>query len=160
MFVSQMLFHPVIGDRVYLAEQQARSTKESSRFHFFTVEDQLTYVPFGDDFGPMNLSAVQRFVEILESKLDAHRDFPVVYCVDFDARKITNATFLLGCYMILRMHLSPETVWSAFDDISETMTGFRDSTFEEPDFLLTLLDCWRGLDRANSLGWVSMYDLE
>ena len=68
-----MLFHPVIGNRVYLAEHRATSYKNKCEYHFFNTDDVLVYVPFCDDFGPMNLSCVQRFVEILEQKI---ADFP------------------------------------------------------------------------------------
>ena len=155
-----MLLHAVIGDRVYLADHHVISIDNSRGLHYLSTEGELTYVPFCDDFGPMNLFSVERFIELLETELEKNPDGSIVYCVDSNIRNITNAAFLVGCYMILRMRLSPEAVWSAFEDISDLMTPFRDATFEEPDFLLTLVDCWRGLSRANELGWVDMYDMD
>jgi cell division cycle 14 len=156
----EMLFHAVIGDRVYLAERQAASVNGGRRMHFFNTDEELHYVPFCDDFGPMNLASVERFIEILERKLEEHQDCSIVYCVQEKTRHVTNAVFLLGCYMILRVRLSPEAVWSAFEEIGDMTTSYRDSTFEEPDFLLTLVDCWRGLSRANDLGWVDKIDMD
>ena len=72
----------------------------------------------------MNLSSVLQFVDILETKLDEYPDCPVVYCVDDDERSVTNAVFLLGCYMVLRMHLSPEAIWSAFEELHEVTIAY------------------------------------
>ena len=37
---------------------------------------------------------------------------------------------------------------------AETFEFYRDATFTESKFDLTLLDCWRGLARAKTLGWI------
>jgi cell division cycle 14 len=158
--MCKMLFHSVVGDRVYLAENRARTNRMDENLHFFSTDDRFTYVPFCDDFGPMNLHCVIQFVDLLQQKLDELPDKTLVYCVENFPRTITNAVFLLGCYMVIRMRLSPDVVWSAFDDLSDRITSYRDATFEKPSFHLTLIDCWRGLQRANTIGWVDMYDLD
>eukprot|EP00291_Cryptomonas_curvata_P020701 CAMPEP_0172164222 /NCGR_PEP_ID=MMETSP1050-20130122/7723_1 /TAXON_ID=233186 /ORGANISM="Cryptomonas curvata, Strain CCAP979/52" /LENGTH=175 /DNA_ID=CAMNT_0012834531 /DNA_START=241 /DNA_END=765 /DNA_ORIENTATION=+ len=155
-----MLFHPVMGARVYLAEHRASIVSVKDKFHCFSTDDTLSYTPFCDDFGPMNLYSVNRFCEILEQKLVEFPDRTIVYCVDGSSRAIANGAFLLGCYMVMKVHLSPEAVWSSFEDISDTIAEYRDATFEEPDFYLTLTDCWRGLARALALGWVDQYDMD
>ena len=78
----------VIGDRVFLAEHRA-TLPEGRAFHSFNTDDELYYVPYCDDFGPLNLFSVLRFVEILESKLDEYTDCPIVYRVDGDARSLS-----------------------------------------------------------------------
>ena len=116
-----MLFHPVVGAIVYLAERRAQTIESSANtkpFHFFNTDDSLVYIPFCDDFGPMNLHTVNRFCDLLDQKLSDFPDHALVYCVDNMPRSVTNAAFLLGSYMVLKMRLSPEAVWSSFEDIS------------------------------------------
>jgi cell division cycle 14 len=108
----------------------------------------------------MNFSSVMRFITILDEKLTEFPEKSLVYCVDHSARNITNGAFLLGTYMLFQMRLSPEAIWSTFEDIMDHLTGFRDATYTEPDFQLSLLDCWRGLAKADAIGWIAQYDLD
>ena len=64
------------------------------------------------------LHTVNRFCDLLDQKLSDFPDHALVYCVDNMPRSVTNAAFLLGSYMVLKMRLSPEAVWSSFEDIS------------------------------------------
>ena len=136
----EALFLAVIGDRVFLAERHSRIVEHEKNHHFFNTDGQLCLVQYCDEFGPMNLASVLQFVDILETKLDEYPDCPVVYCVDGDERSVTNAVFLLGSYMVLRMHLSPEVIWSAFEGIEENIIAYRHDTYNEPDFLLSVVD--------------------
>jgi cell division cycle 14 len=158
--MTNILFHPVIGLRVYLAEHRASRSEVHDNRHFFSTDDVLFYIPFCDDFGPMNLYMVNRFCNILDQKLAEFPDLSIIYCVENSSRAIANGAFLLGCYMIMNMNLSPDAVWASFEDISDRIAQFRDATYEEPDFYLTLVDCWSGLSRATALGWVDIYDMD
>ena len=156
-----MLFHAVLGAKVYLAEHKATTiARKLEKYHFFSTEGSLEYVPFCDDFGPMNLYTARRFCDALDQKLSEYADHTLVYCVENTPRAITNAAFLLGSYMVINMHLCPQAVWSCFEDISGRMELYRDATYEEPDFQLSLIDCWDGLAKADSIGWMGMYDME
>ncbi len=53
--MANILFHPVIGLRVYLAEHRSSRGENDGNYHFFSTDDILFYIPFCDDFGPMNL---------------------------------------------------------------------------------------------------------
>ena len=68
---------------------------------------------------------------------------------------MTNAVFLLGAYMILKEGLPPSAVTASFAALDPAfLLPYRDATFAEPDFDLTLADCWRGLALGTSLGWL------
>ena len=103
----------------------------------------------------MNLQCLVHFIEQLENELLEHPSGRLIYLVDDGKRNLTNAAFLVGCYMLLCLDMPEEDVISSFswlnDDLSE---GFRDATFTAPTFLLTLADCWRGLARGMRLGWL------
>ena len=85
-------------------------------------------------------------------------EFPsckIVYCVDPGRREFTNAAFLLGAYMILKLNKPVNEVTAKFDWLDECMVeSYRDATLYESDFPLLLEDCWRGLARGAAAGWV------
>ena len=57
--------------------------------------------------------------------------------------------------MLLKLDMSVEDVIAKFDWLDDYMIEYyRDATLLESDFDLTLEDCWRGLSRGASEGWV------
>ena len=57
--------------------------------------------------------------------------------------------------MILKLDMTAEQVAERFSWLESTLIEpYRDATFTEADFHLHLLDCWRGLDKGKSQGWV------
>ena len=103
----------------------------------------------------MNLSSIISFIEQLDNEMKINKDSRIVYCVDYGRRALTNAAFLLGSYMILKLGMSSQNVSDCFDWLDEDCyEGFRDATFCPHPFRLTLDDCWLGLERGKELGWV------
>ena len=127
----------------------------TKKFRCFRPQNELKYVPYADDFGPLNFSCVAHFIEQLHHELTSFPSCKIVYCVDPGRREFTNAVFLLGCYMLLKLDMSVEDVIAKFDWLDDYMIEYyRDATLLESDFDLTLEDCWRGLSRGASEGWV------
>ena len=157
-------WYRIIGSRVSLADHRAPNRLSENvveRFCFFDTDDEFTYTPFCDDFGPENLSHIMRFIDILQAHLNRSPARDVVYCVESSPRKVTNAAFLLGSFMVLQMHMTAADVWAAFSEVDPSLVlPYRDATFRRSDFHLHLLDCWRGLERANTLGWVQAIDMD
>jgi cell division cycle 14 len=137
--------------------QNVKAFASTKRFRCFQPQTLLKYSQYCDDFGPMNMSSVARFIELLDQELHDHPTCTIMYCVDDGRRALTNAVFLLGAYMVLKLGAPVDKVCESFEWLSEPMVeGFRDATFSAPDFVLTRVDCWRGLARGRSLGWVGM----
>ena len=116
----------------------------------------VQYSPFCDDFGPMSMSSTIRFIKQLESEIAAvSAGEKLMYVVDEGPRPLTNAIFLLGCYLVLMQDLHPNQVAERFTAIDwEQTEDYRDSTYEVADFGLKLMDCWSGLHRGKQCGWV------
>ena len=147
--------HEVV-DRVCLA-QNMPPFKSTPKFCCFRPQLVLHYHSYCDDFGPMNLACVTRFIELLDQELSSQPSCRIVYLADEGRRALTNAVFLLGAYMILRLQMTPDCVQSCFGWLRPSaVEAFRDASFAEPTFGLTLLDCWRGLDRGRQAGWVGL----
>ena len=107
----------------------------------------------------MNLSSIAQFISRLKQLEEAEScpDARIVYCVDPGKRALTNASFLLGSYMVIKLGMAAKEVSDCFDWLDASLAeNFRDATFAPPDFGLTLEDCWRALERACSIGWVRM----
>ena len=147
------IMQAVVGDSLYIA-QGVELLPSGGKFICFEPQG-LEYHPFCDDFGPMNMSSVTSFIEQLSNEVESHGDSRIVYCVAAGRRALTNAVFLLGCYMILKLEMSSHDVADCFDWLDDqTCEGFRDASFNPNPFRLTLEDCWLGLERGKTLGWV------
>ena len=61
---SKSLFCAVIDDLVYLSHGEHKLPHPAESFHLFQPQKTLRYFPICDDFGPMNLAATTRFIEL------------------------------------------------------------------------------------------------
>ena len=151
---------PVLERHLYLA--RTFSSDEICRLncHCFTAEDELRYIPLGDDFGPMNLDQVFRFYELVETKKKECLTRRLVLVTDGHVRTMTNAVFLLGTYLNLSYNMSPKQVVEIFEPLLPQLEMYRDASFAEKTFRLTLFDCWSGFVHARNLGWLQNTDLD
>ena len=139
---------------LYIA-QYVHSIRFGEPFRCFRLKDSIKYQPFCDDFGPMNLSCIARFIEAVDEELSTFPNSKNVLCVDDGQRSLTNAVFLLGAYMILKLDQTSSDAVKAFAWMDDSMIEpYRDATFSPPDFRLSIVDCWRGLERGKGHGWV------
>jgi cell division cycle 14 len=129
----------------------------TKKFRCFQPQTVIFYQPYCDDFGPMNCASVVRFIEMLDHELVSYPSCKIMYCVEAGRRALTNAAFLMGAYMILKLKMTTEGVSVAFSWLDQSMIEpFRDVTFSAVDFGLTLKDCWRGLERGIANEWLNM----
>jgi cell division cycle 14 len=144
----------IIKDRLYLANS-SDETNFGDEFRCLRPVEALSYVPYCDDFGPVNMSSVVHFIHQLDAEFAAYPDRKIVFCVEQGRRTMTNAVFLIGAYMILKHDMSPAVVSRCFAWLdSRYVVAYRDATFCRADFSLHLIDCWRGLAKGQALGWV------
>ena len=122
----------------------------------FSTTRSIVYDAFCDDFGPMNFLSITNFIEMLDKEIQTVPKTQVVYIADKGPRAFTNAVFLLGAYLILKEKWVPTMVADRFSGLGGSLfEDFRDATYSAPDFGLKLIDCWRGLSRAQELCWLS-----
>jgi hypothetical protein len=152
---NKFLFRPVIDDLVYIAQGDYKIPEYGS-YQIFRPQKSLKYYPICDDFGPMNLASTTRFIELLEDEIYDYPDCKIVFHVDSGRRALSNAVYLLGSFMVLRLNSTAKETSKRFSWLEPSMIEhFRDATFSKPDFSLTLLDCWKAIERGRSLGWIS-----
>ena len=152
---SKSLLRAVIDERVYIA--QHISPTNAKNFRCFSTVGLFEYHALCDDFGPMNMSCVVRIVALLDEEIASFPTSKIAYCAEHGRRALANSVFLLGSYLIIKRGNSAEEVSREFAWVDLTWAEpFRDATFTEPDFDLTLDDCWRAIERGRALGWVRL----
>jgi cell division cycle 14 len=153
---NAVLMHPLLGRRLYIC-QEVDILPESESFRRFVPEESIQYYPLCDDFGPMNLGSIIRFVRQLEDELETHSTCVFLYVIDTGRRTLTNAVFLLGAFMIMRLGYTMDYVAYSFASLDPSLiSAYRDATFSPSDFDLTLEDCWRSIIKAMKLGWIGV----
>ena len=144
-----------VKDRLYLAQNIRGLTLDETKFRKFQPTQALVYHAYCDDFGPVCMAAVVDFVKLLDAELAKFPDANIVFLAPDGKRALTNAVFLLGAYMILKIDMTPTNVELCFRWLDHTsLESYRDATFASPTFRLRLIDCWRGLGKGMEHGWV------
>jgi hypothetical protein len=145
---------PAVDDIVYLA-QGVDLLPSGDAFKIFTV-DELEYQPFAKDFGPLNLSCVVRFVELLKHEIETNPDTVIIYNIEYGKTALTNAVFLLGCYNVIALARPCELVEGFFDWADDFVEPYSDVSGAVSDFKLSLADCWRGVEKAIAHEWLKL----
>ena len=154
------LLHPVIDDILYIGECGNPLITDASVYKCFNTDSRIVYKPFASDFGPMNLASIHQFIEIVQEEIRERKGLKVVYCVPASQRSFTNGLFLLGCYLIMELGFTSEGAWQRFRILDPLLEMYRDAQSSGTvDFRLELIDCWRGLELAKSLGWLKSFDI-
>ena len=157
-------FH--IFDEVYLflSDQSEQYAATGQAIIYFTVEHDLVYENFAEDFGPLNLPSVFRFCRILDEKIELYPSLNLALINSSEKKSVTNAVFLLGSFLIMSRDYNMHEVQEACKPVLPLTTSYRDVSPGEQNFSLLIQDCWAGLLRAKALQWVqfgpSGFDLE
>ncbi|KAJ6567214.1 phosphoprotein phosphatase [Mycena vulgaris] len=134
----------------------AASADETATYYYFTIDDQLLYLSFFQDWGPLNIAMVYKACilihELLEDKdLAPHR--LVLYSSD-DPKRKANAALLLALFIMIVQRRAP---WEAFHPIAELeFMPFRDAGRGPSDFSLNIQDCLWGIWKAMQHGLCDM----
>ncbi|KAI9001861.1 dual specificity protein phosphatase [Hyaloraphidium curvatum] len=140
-----------IPDRLYFTWRTAMP-HNADKVHFFTVDNELVYVPFNQDFGPNSMAQVWKFCEIVKAKMRGHprERLCLVSSTSYDRK--TNAAFLMACYMMFCQGKTPSEAWEPMTDFDHGITPYRDAGYGQPTYFLTIPDILSGLYKAQSHG--------
>ena len=142
-------------DRLYVC-QDVDILPEGESFVIFRPDPSIQYHSFCDDFGPLNMSSVIKFVQQLDRQLESNPECVLFYTVRAGRRELTNAIFLIGAFMILKLQWSSDEVVASFEWAEPHIEAYRDATYAGPNFQLRLKDCWDALIKGMDKGWVDM----
>ena len=102
---DKTLLKTVLEDKLYIAQNiVAADIRES--FTIFTTAEKFLYFPFCDDFGPLNLGSVLKFVSLLDDKISSSIGKKILYIVDGGRRALSNAGSILKINICVGVVLS------------------------------------------------------
>jgi cell division cycle 14 len=149
----------VLHHRLYLAALKGTPTRQPQK-QYISCSKKMMYVPFAADFGPFNLGTVHYICKAIGKKLQDPEleETRVVYYTSQHPKDITNAIFLLGAFVCLRLGATPAEAWRVFSKLPPSVClPYRDATWVKSEYDLHVRDCWAGLVRALQTG---LYDLK
>ena len=96
-------------------------------FRCIDLAKEVCYEGYCDDFGPMNMSSTIRFIRLLDAEIASFPSAKIVVCADDGPRALTNAVFLLGAYMMIKLDMTPSQVDGRFVWLGkECLESYRD----------------------------------
>ncbi|XP_029904616.1 dual specificity protein phosphatase CDC14AB isoform X1 [Myripristis murdjan] len=145
----------LIRDRLYFATLRSKP-KSTANTHYFCTDDEFLYENFYADFGPLNLAMLYRYCCKLNKKLKSFTltRKRIVHYTSFDQRKRANAAVLIGGYAVIYLKKTPEEAYRALISGSNaSYLPFRDASFGNCTYSLTVLDCLQGVRKALQHGF-------
>lgn len=135
---------------------------DTPKEHFYSIEKNPTYVfrGFFADFGPLHLGCVHSFCQLTDRKLQEYTRKELIFYTSPHEHLKANAAFLVGAYVIIRHNFTALDVLRLF--IKLRFIPFRDASYGICGFMLSYLDCMRGLEHAIKCGLYDFrtFDLE
>ncbi|XP_061594861.1 dual specificity protein phosphatase CDC14AB isoform X2 [Cololabis saira] len=144
-----------IKERLYFATLRSKP-KSTVNTHYFCTDDEFVYENFYADFGPLNLAMLYRYCCKLNKKLKSFTltRKRIVHYTSFDQRKRSNAAVLIGGYAVIYLKKTPEEAYRALISGSNaSYLPFRDASFGNCTYNLTVLDCLQGIRKALQHGF-------
>ncbi|KAJ7067960.1 tyrosine protein phosphatase [Mycena amicta] len=141
-------------------DPETAASDDKATYYYFTIDDQLLYLSFFEDWGPLNIAMVYKACilihELLEdTDLAPHR---LVLYSSSDPKRKANAGLLLALFVMIVQRRAP---WEAFHPIAELeFMPFRDAGRGPSDFNLGIQDCLWGIWKAMQHGLCDMNEFD
>lgn len=118
------------------------------KYHWFNIDEDLVYLSFFEDWGPLNVGLFYRFCmhthQLLNDASLADRAF-VFYTSSNPCRK-ANGSLLAAMYSMIIDHIEPADAFHPFSQLE--FRPFRDAGYGRADYYLTIQDILYGVHRA------------
>lgn len=115
---------------------------------WFNIDEDLVYLSFFEDWGPLNVALFYRFCmhvhQLLNDETYASKSF-VFYTSNHPHRK-ANASLLAAMYSMIIDRIEPADAFHPFSQIE--FKPFRDAGYGRADYCLTIQDVLYGVHRA------------
>ncbi|KAH9943029.1 phosphatases II [Epithele typhae] len=134
----------------------AATPDDDAKYWYITLDDQLPYLSFFQDWGPLNLAMVYKSCILIHELLQdpAITSHYIVLYSSSDPRKKANAALLMALFVMIVQQRPP---WEAFQPIAELeFMPFRDAGRGPSDFNLSIQDCLWGIYKAMQNGLCDM----
>lgn len=133
-----------------------------ARLFWFCVDEDLVYLSFSKDWGPLNVAMFYRFcVHVHQMLLDPEMaDYHLVLYTTTHPHHKANAALLCALYSMTIDHICPADAFYPFSELE--FMPFRDAGYGRADFCLSIQDVLYGVNRAidEQLLDLTTFDLE
>ncbi|XP_046144397.1 dual specificity protein phosphatase CDC14B-like isoform X2 [Osmia bicornis bicornis] len=152
-----------IKDRLYFVTLRTTiKPKSTPNTHYFSIDDELIYENFYDDFGPLNLAVLYHYCQKVNRKLKAVtlKKKKIVHYTTTDPGKRVNAAFLIGSYAILYCKRTAEEAYNCLTSSpnSPPFIMFRDASVGTPWYQISLSECLSAIYKCHRLGFFNFQD--
>lgn len=143
----------IITNKLYWISDKTPPRNQKNSY-YFSIDEDLVYQPFCNDFGPLNIGMTYKFCTELEKlmKRSSNSSFKIFHYTSLNPQKRANAAFLMGAFQIIVLKRSALESWSRFLALSP-FVDFRDAGYGGCTYKCTILHCLSGLERAISYNW-------
>ncbi|WFC99722.1 hypothetical protein MYAM1_002467 [Malassezia yamatoensis] len=130
--------------------------------HWFCIDEDLVYLSFSNDWGPLNIAMFYRFCVHVHQMLleDDLAGKHLCLYTSSHAHSKANAALLCALYAMTIDHVSPAEALYPYTELE--LKPFRDAGYGRADFSLTMQDILYGMRRAldHQLLDLTTFDLE
>lgn len=105
----------IIKNRLFFAvtyDDIKKDIKCTSNIIYFCTDDELIYLSYYFDFGPLNISCLYKFCEKVNSFLQCTAsNKKIVYYTRNNENSRVNSAYLIGCYAVIYLKMDPRTTY-------------------------------------------------
>ncbi|GFZ44538.1 hypothetical protein JCM24511_02261 [Saitozyma sp. JCM 24511] len=124
----------------------------------FSLDEDMGYIPFADDFGPLNLAYTFDACVAIHAKLEEDKLRPMCLYTSIDVKVKTNMALIAALYFLIVRGFTPA---QAFRPIAAmALVYFRDASNMEFDHGLAIQDCLYGVYKAIKSGLLGLSDFD
>lgn len=151
-----------IRDKLYFVTYRNKTHRNTTDFHFFTTDDELVYINFYNDFGPLNIAAVYKFCQkvLFKLKSPALASKVIVQFTTMNEKKRVNAAWLMAAFAIIYLKYSPRDAYQEISSIQYPFVSFQDASVAESVYKIRLIDCLTALKKAVFFGLINFDDFD
>lgn len=144
----------IIPKRLYWISD-TKPPRGNNKAFFFCIDNDLKYIPFFSDFGPLNIAQTYRFVTELQKLLEnpSFKESPIYHYCSLDTANRANAAYLMGAFQVIVLGKTADQAWKKFENCSPGFVPYRDASYGACTYKCTIHDCLRGLEYGIMLGW-------
>lgn len=127
-----------------------------AKLQWFCIDEDLVYLSFSNDWGPLNVAMFYRFcVHVHQMLIDpAMQDTHLALYTSTHPHHKANAALLCALYAMTIDHISPADAFFPYSEME--LMPFRDAGYGRADYCLTIQDILYGVRRALDCGLLDL----
>jgi len=155
--IQSLLVSEFIKDRLYFVTFRNKTHRNTTDVHYFSIDDELVYKTYYEDFGPVSLASVSKYLNKVNFKLKSPSlaSKIIVHFTSLNDRKRVNASFLMAVFGMAYLNTEVFVKLSSF---KYPYFSFQDAIHKESDYKIRLIDCINSVQKAVSFGFINFDD--